>query len=58
MEVRSDDALNHLLKLNPFKFQKLTKYALLYSSVIVMTISREFFAIAAVVWWIYIGAGR
>ncbi len=51
MEVRSDDDSNnknHLLKLNPFKFQKITKYALFYSSVIVLKISREFCAIAAV----------
>ncbi len=39
---------NHLLELNPSKFQKVTKYALFYSSVIVLKISREFFAIAAV----------
>ncbi len=39
---------NHLLKLNPFKFQRVTKYALLYYFVIVIKISRSFFAIAAV----------
>ncbi len=33
---------NHLLKLNPSKFQMVTKYALFYSSVIVLKISRVF----------------
>ncbi len=35
-------------QLNPSKFQKVTKYALFYSSVIVLKISREICAIAAV----------
>ncbi len=43
--------VKHLLKLNPSKFQKVTKYALFYSSVIVLKILRFlsfYFAIAAV----------
>ena len=35
----------HLLKLNPSKLQKVTKYALFYSSVIVTLISGEFYII-------------
>jgi len=35
----SDDAIKHLLKLNPSKLQAATKYALFYSSVIVTLIS-------------------
>ncbi len=48
--VRSDDGdagKNHLLKLNPFKLQKVTKYALFYSSVTVYKISRKCCAIAS-----------
>jgi len=41
----SDDGIKHLLKLNPSKLQKLTKYALVYSSVIVTLISGEFYII-------------
>ncbi len=39
---------NHQLKLNPSKFQTVTKYALFYSFVIVIEISGELCAIAAV----------
>ncbi len=35
-------------QMEPSKFQKVTKYALFYSSVIVLKILREFFAIATV----------
>jgi len=38
----SDDGIKHLLKLNPYKLQNETKYALFYSSVIVTLISGEF----------------
>ncbi len=50
VEVRSDDdaMVKSSAQINPFKFQKVTKYALFYYSVIVLKISREFFAIAAV----------
>ncbi len=44
-----DDSDDHLLKLNPSKFQKLTKYAIFYYFVIVLKIIFFFgFAIAAV----------
>jgi len=39
----SDDYIKHLLKLNPSKHSKITKYALFYVSVIV--ISEEFYII-------------
>ncbi len=51
VEVRSDNDSDGKIicsKFNPFKFQKVTKYALFYSSVIVLKISRVVFAIAAV----------
>ena len=42
----SDDDIKHLLKLSPSKLQKITKYALFYSSDIVTLISGEFYIIA------------
>jgi len=41
----SDDGIKHLLKPCPFKLQKVTKYDLFYSSVIVTLISEEFYII-------------
>ncbi len=48
-------------QLNPSKFQKVTKYALFYSSVMVLKISREFFCYCTSLGSIcagYIGPGR
>jgi len=41
----SDYGMKHLLKLNSSKLQKVTKYALFYSSVIVTLILEEFYII-------------
>jgi len=41
----SGDDIKHLLKLNLSKLQKVTKYALFYSSVIITIISGEFYII-------------
>jgi hypothetical protein len=42
----SDDGIKHLLKQSSSKLQKVTKYAIFYSSVIVTLISGEFHSIA------------
>jgi len=41
----SDDDIKHLLKLDPYKLKKWTKYALFYSSVIFTLISGEIYII-------------
>ena len=41
----SDDDIKHLLEVNSSRLQKVTKYALFYSSVIVTLISGEFYII-------------
>jgi len=40
-DVNSDDGIKHLVRMNPSKLQKVTKYALFYSSVIATPISGE-----------------
>jgi len=44
-EEDSDDDIKHLLKLSPYKLQKITKYAIFYSSLIATLISGVFYII-------------